>query len=239
MKIAILIPGHFRTWTYCKKNFIQTICDSNYQIDIFVDTYNCQYRANRELKETNNKQIILDKNLIDQYLGDFNVVAGNVTDDDELDIANFSTSDWLPLLFQYHTNKLFSVTNMFIEYEQTHYAYDLVVKTRFDVLLEDRLDYQMYYDKCKDNDSIVFGGTGIHVSGANDIFAIGNSAAMKKYGLRSKITNRIEIFEHDAALCNFVVDPHHKIPLSLVRLADNNKAKIESFIPTRHSIPTD
>jgi len=234
MKIAVLIPGHLRTWYFCKQNFMETIYDSNYDIDIFVDTYNKQYRANRELIETNSKQVVVDQELLDSYFKDLNIVYSNVTDDDEKDVSLFETKDWLPLLFQYHTNKLLNVTNTFIQYEQSHQPYDIVIKTRFDVLLEDKLDYQMYYDRCKDNDNNVFVGDGIHVSGSNDIFAIGNSTAMKKYGLRSNATKRIELYDDEVSIRNFNVDYSHKIPVCLARLADNNKVSIQSFLPTRH-----
>ncbi len=44
MKIAVLLPGHIRTWDYCKQNFMDTIYDNNHTMDVFVDTYNEIFR---------------------------------------------------------------------------------------------------------------------------------------------------------------------------------------------------
>ena len=53
---------------------------------------------------------------------------------------------------------------------------------------------------------------------------------MKKYGLRSNVTRRIEIYDN----IDSIVDHSHKIPICIARLADNNKVSIQSFLPTRH-----
>ncbi len=137
MKIAVLLPGHIRTWDYCKQNFMDTIYDKSHTIDVFVDTYNEIFRPDYELHDENKMNIIKTDDEISSLFDGINVVDLKI---EKTPIGNHS------ILQMY---KILKITNTYEEYEKMNGKYDLVVKSRLDILLDEKLDYEKIYESCK------------------------------------------------------------------------------------------
>jgi len=171
MKIAVLLPGHIRTWDYCKQNFMDTIYDNNHTIDVFVDTYNELFRPDYELHDENKMNIIKSNDEITSLFDGINVVDLKI---ENTTIGNHS------ILQMY---KILKITNTYEEYEKIHGKYDLVVRSRFDILLDKKIDYEKIYESCKNSKLIHIGDGAVHRSD-NDLCAVCNTDTFKIYGKR-------------------------------------------------------
>ena len=154
MNIAIIIPGHLRYWIDCKDNFLEKIYDQNHNIDVYIDTYTTIFRSDAihsgesAIKQFLNFQQI--KNLFDKI----NVVDFKFDDEDK---------------DKTQEKKLQSVYESVLK---SNKKYDLMVRTRFDLLLEDKLDYEFIYNECVKNPKLIFIGKGGDDGLLNDMFAV-------------------------------------------------------------------
>jgi hypothetical protein len=171
MKIAVLIPGHIRAWEVCKENFMNTIYDTNHMIDVFIDTYNEIYRNDYSLHNENGMNISEEDNNILSLFGGINVV-------------DFKIEKQIPMEPETaQIRKILKVVNAYEKYENENGKYDLVIRTRFDILLDEKLDYKKIYNQCKDSKLIYIANGAVHRE-ENDMFAICNSDTFKIYGRR-------------------------------------------------------
>lgn len=186
MKIAVLLPGHIRTWDYCKENFINTIYDTNHKIDVFVDTYNEIFRTDYPLHDEDKMNIVKSDEEIFSLFEGINVV--------DFKIETQLSKD--PSAMQ--MNKILKITKTYEEYEKKYGKYDLVIRSRFDILLDKKINYEKILYRCKDkkiiynekiidkqkNSKIVYIGNGAVHRPENDMFAICDTDTFKIYGKR-------------------------------------------------------
>jgi hypothetical protein len=144
LKIAIVIPGHLRYWEDCRNNFLDNLYDTNHDIDVYVDTYLTVFRSDsRTYDEQNKKQFLTEEEIKKLFFG-INVVK-----------FNFDSND----MDKSQEHKIQSVYKLLLE---SNKKYDLVVRTRFDLLLDVELNYEQIYNKCSKNPKLIFipkGGT--------------------------------------------------------------------------------
>ena len=153
MKIAILLVGHMRSWKFCKYSFINTFNSDN-DIDIFVHTYDCILNFHPYIQNLysiqNNFDKSKDQDIIDQ-LGVYikNIVIENQdTVDEEIKRTNN-----LPInndtYSQYRKNKL--CNDIKSEHEkENNFEYDIVIKTRFDIMFSSDISDIIRYIKNTD-----------------------------------------------------------------------------------------
>jgi hypothetical protein len=194
MKIAILLPGHLRTWEYCKQNFIDKFIDERHQIDIFVDTYNeveSAYPTDRLDLYPKNKKLVLSNHEVFDLFSDLNVVMFNV-ESEEIN-RGFEQGP--------QAVKIEKCYKLFQDYVSVHGEYDLVIKSRFDILVEDKIDYNFFCENTLNNNFLFTSHIDINSQkfgfGRNycDHLGIGNSDVMDKYLTRySKFLRKYEVY---------------------------------------------
>lgn len=175
MKIAILLSGHLRSWEYCKSWFEEKFIDSNHEIDIFVDTYNeleSSFPTNYQQNIEQNKLFRTDSQVKQLFAG-LNVVHFNIE-------SEFKHDQYKP-----QADKIRQGYNLFQHYSLlNNKTYDLVVRSRFDLILEKKLNYNYIYEKCTTNPKFLFQ---CHINGINfgrdmnDQFAVSNPEVMDLY----------------------------------------------------------
>ena len=175
MRIAILLAGHLRSWEFCKNPFIEKFIDPEHEIDIFVDTYN-----EIESSFPTNYQHLVGENAlfksndeIEFMLSGLNVVQFNVE-------SEIQHKQYKP-----QADKLEQSYNFYKNYVNVHnIKYDLVVRSRFDLMLEQKINYNHVYEKCGLDQKFLFQS---HINGINfgrdlnDQFAISNPIIMDMY----------------------------------------------------------
>lgn len=205
MKIAILLAGHLRTWERCKNNFIETLSDvSNHEIDIFVDTYDQMFRTDYAVhNEQNFQRCLLKEDIVNSFHG-LNVVSFSM-EPEVLGIAHLNQA-----------RKLLKVFDTFSEYEAQNGIYDLVVKTRPDIKILEKVNYSNIHSECSKFIKKLFiskGGVNC-LPLENDLLAISTSDIMKLY------MNRFRIYSD--------IDCTHS---SLGVMARKNQLLVENTIP--------
>ena len=168
MRIAVLIPGHLRPWDACKQNFLDTLYDTNHQIDVFVETYNSIFRSDGQIGGESELKYILSRDDVLSLFDGINVVYCNV----ETDLTG--DAELLQI------RKMNILYHSFQKYEFENGPYDLVVRSRFDILLDKTIDYNYIYSLCHDSKNMFIGKGGVHLA-ENDLFAVSNSHLMRLY----------------------------------------------------------
>jgi len=191
MKVAVLLPGHLRAWNYCRENFISKIYDDNHEIDVFIDTYYEVFRSDYELHGESSMQILKNKDEIKNDFNDINVVDFSV--EDEITGEGYRRAMYM------QKRKILKIYDSFSKYQDQNGKYDLVVRSRFDILLDKKLDYDYILKKCIKNPKLIFIGNGAVDRDDNDMFAVCSSDTFDLY------VNRLNLYpdETDPAL-------HHK-----------------------------
>jgi len=148
MKIALILVGNIRTWPICRQNFIDNFKHINF--DIFLSTYDLQYGYNESLKNFINDHsdnILTEKDIWDLFQG-FNLKKIDLENWDntfnfiEKESLNFGISSMAEPSNQYgmksdygQHRKLKRSLDLMQQYEQeNNFKYDIVIKTRTDVL---------------------------------------------------------------------------------------------------------
>lgn len=212
MKIAILIPGHLRAWEYCRQNFIENLYDNLYDIDVYIETYNEIFRSDYVLHGEHNMKIYKSNEEIINMFHGINVVYFGI----ESEKTGPAPQMQARKITKLHHN---------IDY----FKYDIIVRHRFDILLDNKINYKKIYNLC--NNKIFIGSGAINMK-ENDMFAIGNSNAMKIY------MNRFELYPHknDQMIphnsMNYIKDLYgieydQSIGMSIVRLDGKGGYQIE------------
>jgi hypothetical protein len=171
LNIGILLPGHLRYWTDCKSNFLENLYDTNHNIDVYVDTYSSVFRSDYEMYGEKYKRIILSDAEIEELFIDMNVVRFNVDSDD-------TKYKQIP--------KLKKCYQMLVDNKKN---YDLIVRYRFDMMLEKKIDYVKIYEECIKNPKLIFIGKGGMDGLLNDMFAICISKTFDIYMNRFKFSD--------------------------------------------------
>jgi hypothetical protein len=208
LKIAVLLPGHIRAWDYCKQNFMDTIYDNTHQIDVFIDTYNDIFRNDYQLHKENEMGIIKDDSEVLSLFEGINVV--------DFKIENQIPGD----AEQMQIRKILKNVETYENYEQMNGLYDLVIKSRCDILLDEKLDYEEIHRNCVESRLIYIGTGAVHMR-ENDMFAICNSETFKFYGKRFLDFPTIHRSMNEIEL-KYNVSYSQTIGISIVRL-DGNK----------------
>lgn len=234
MKIAILIPGHLRAWEYCKQNFIEMLYDKQHQIDIFVDTYFQQFRIDCNTHDLGSYQketqlnIILNDEQITNLFSHLNVVSLQIEDEHDVKNEFQQTGVWnveqqKPIDGPPHLRKLHKIQKSLKQYEHDNGVYDLVVKTRPDILINGKINYDKLYEQTKKFPRFVCCGIGFSTF-PNDMINIGSSETI--HSLLQRET--IDIGSRDG--CEELID------MSVIRLDTNPYFNIDCFTPTRYYI---
>lgn len=152
MKIALLLCGNIRTWEQTKESFDKFFKDVNY--DLFVSTYDKLYEyhpywANQhpELKE-----IVLDEEYIKNLFinKSKNIIITKSFENDlfieqERKKMNIQMKDYFHGFSQY--NNIKKGLELVEKYEnEGNFKYDFIIKTRFDLLYNDTLKFNLNND---------------------------------------------------------------------------------------------
>jgi oligoribonuclease NrnB/cAMP/cGMP phosphodiesterase (DHH superfamily) len=212
LSIAILLPCHLRTWRYCRTNFLENLYDPQHSIDVFVDTYYNDFRMDMYAKHEKHFAKILTETEIKELLQNINVVSLNIEQENNADAGDEQK------------RKILQIVRTLEEQEN---QYDLVVRSRFDILVQEKVDYSSIYRETEEEPNLIHLGKG-SVNGINDMFAVCRSEVFSIYG------NRFDLVK--------TVDPHrslfliealhgvkykHSIPTAAVRIGADGKYRIE------------
>jgi len=161
MKIAILYSGHLRTWERCKINQQDTVFTND--SDLFFYTYT-------KPENTDYKQFI-------QIPGTYydKVVHGYDSNKNPVTCTDNTLQAW---------------HNLFVGFCLVPNNYDIYVKSRCDIELSRKINYDDY--DINDNNIYIPVGND-HCGGVNDQFAFGNYEVMKKY--YSVYLNHLKLFQ--------------------------------------------
>lgn len=220
MKIAILLPGHARAWEFCKQNFLDTLYDKNHHIDVFVETYNQIFRSDYHLHNEFQMNIVKTDDEIKDLFREINVV-------------NFSIEpEILGISEQMQKRKILRCFESFTDYETKNGKYDLVVRSRFDLLFDEKLNYDDIYRRCLDNPKLIFIGNGALHMPENDMFAICNTDTFKIYIDRlNTYPNQQEVMLHHYSMRHIAqaygICYSQTIGISIARLDGNRNFRIE------------
>jgi hypothetical protein len=220
MKIAVIMAGHARSWDYCKSNFIENICHGPHQIDVFCETYNEFFRSDYRVNNECEMKISHTDDEIKNMFKEINVVNLGI-ESEKLGPSQIM-----------HKRKLLKVFDNFLEYENNNGKYDLCIKHRFDILLDNKIDYEYILEECTKNSKLIFIGDGAVHMPENDMFAMTNSDTFKIY------MNRLNLYqnENDGMMHhwsmreiqqNFGTVHSQTIGISIVRVDGNRKYKVE------------
>jgi hypothetical protein len=149
MKVAILLCGNVRTWEKCKDSF--DIFFKNIDYDIFVSTYDKQYdyhpywtNQHPEFKDNMLDDIFI-KNL---FINNNKVKDIIITKDNDKFIEqerikmNIKMKDYYHGFSQFNNIKPVLVSMEKYE-EKNNFKYNIVIKTRFDILYNNILNYKI------------------------------------------------------------------------------------------------
>lgn len=160
MKIAILIPGHIRAWDFCKENFMKNVYDTEHHIDVFIETYFQIFRTDYHLHKENEMQITKNEKEIRHMFDGLNVVHFGVEEQRSGPAATMQKE------------KLLKCYMNFSEFVKNNGAYDLVVRTRFDILFDEKINYNSILEQNIKNPKLIFIATGVINMRHNDMFCV-------------------------------------------------------------------
>ena len=167
LRVAICLSGFIRTWRHTKRTFLEQICNNpNYIIDVFMHTYkqNLYEFTAKKQDET------LSAQEFDELFEDINVKSMVIEDRDEIlpiileeskrfaNVSNFhflqeESSDTNTIKIPIgsrtydHLRKIHLCNELRKEYEKEHgFKYDLVVKSRFDIVYFNSIPWEKYVD---------------------------------------------------------------------------------------------
>jgi len=175
VKIAILLSGHLRTWLQCKQNFIDTLCDSNHEIDVFVNTYDRVCRSDYNYFGEADVKDYVNYEILDEWMSGINVVKAVISPEDapsEPAGGHIKQGNHMIKTFQ-----------LFEQFADSTTPYDLIVKSRFDIRLDRKLDYDAILQAVSnDANNLIFISRGGTNGGApNDLFAVSKHRQMALY----------------------------------------------------------
>ena len=195
MKIAICLSGFIRTWEYGKISFIKNLVQ-NLDCDVFIHTYKQNYFEYSAMK----KDVIYSEDEIIKMFEGINVKSIVIEDRDitkkEIEISTKKYEN--VTLYKNQIKESSEETDNFVNlgiriYDQlrkihlcnelrkdyqlkNNVKYDLIVKSRFDVLYLDKINWDMNVE-----DNIAYVGEGGCGGFPDDLVGIGKETPMNAY----------------------------------------------------------
>lgn len=151
MKIALILLGHVRTWEKTKDNFISTFTHLN--PDVFVSTYDRQYGYHPYIRNVTNyhsDEILTEESTEKLFSGLSPNTFLDITNAESMDryisqqqsLINANMRNMESSLAQFV--KLKHAVDNIIEVENAkNIKYDVIIKTRCDILYEDNIDFSI------------------------------------------------------------------------------------------------
>lgn len=222
MRIAVCFTGHIRDYdlTNFKTNFSDIVTSQGDNIDYFISTWNTEgHRCKQWNTDTINiTEIMNDLKPKSVLIQDFNR---------DYFIHKYQTREWInhshlsdcttlpDAVSMWYSNN--SVYELVYKYQQVHnFTYDIIVKTRFDVLLDTPIDYNYIIDSIKSNCVYIpkWHGKWFEIShGITDYFGIGPYELMSEY---------LTVFDNIYTLLSLPNIPHTGEGLLYAQLLSNN-----------------
>lgn len=150
MKTAIVINGFLRTWNGTRQNFIQTF--SHLNADIFVSTYDRQYGYHPHIVNLFNakEEFILPNEIIREMFEPIDPTMLLVDNAELIDKAIDNEMPHIhPRMREFknsfgQSRKLKVISDQVRKHEEANdFKYDVIIKTRADLLYNDNLDLSM------------------------------------------------------------------------------------------------
>jgi hypothetical protein len=216
-RIAICISGFLRTWEHTKRSFLEQLVkgvgSSNLEYDLFIHTY----KQNLYEFTAGEKDVLLtEQDLLDAFKG-FNVKRIVYEDREEVlpclyketekykhisnyGLAQLESSDGkskeVPIGVRTYDNlrKVHLCNELRKEYEKhTNTVYDLVVKTRFDIVYFNSFDWDALVEMTRVKPNLVFFGYGATFGYPDDTFCVCTPNVMDR-GYASRVLLFDEMF---------------------------------------------
>jgi len=131
------------------------------------------FRSDYEILNEKERKVILSDEEIKSMFEGINVISFSI-----------DSNDTYPEFSQ--ITKLQKCYKIFNDVKKT---YDLVLRTRFDLMLEEKLDYKKIYQECLNNPKLIFIGKGGLDGLLNDMFAICLQRTFDVYMTRFKFSD--------------------------------------------------
>ena len=195
MKIAICLSGFIRTWEYSKISFIKNLVQ-NLDCDVFIHTYKQNYFEYSAMK----KDVIYSEDEILKMFEDINVKGIVIEDRDitkkeiEISTRKYENVTLYKNRIKESSEEIDNFVNLGIRiYDQlrkihlcnelrkdyqlkNNIKYDLIVKSRFDVLYVDKINWDINFE-----DNIAYIGEGGCGGFPDDLVGIGKEDPMNAY----------------------------------------------------------
>jgi len=195
MKIAICISGFLRTWELSKTSLLKNLIQ-DHDYDLFIHTYNQNYfeyssgLVDQFYSEEEIYNMFTDFNLKKLVIEDRDKIIGNIEDESYKykDVPNFfikikessdNSSKTLNLGIRIYDQlrKYYLVNKIRKEYQiENNIDYDFYVKTRFDILYLDKINWSNFTDE-----NIVYNGIGGTAGFPDDLIGIGKELPINSY----------------------------------------------------------
>jgi len=220
MKIAICLSGFIRTWEYSKVSFIKNLLQ-DLDCDIFIHTYKQNYYEYSSHK----KDIIYTDDEIKSMFDGLNVKDMVIEDRDvikeqiDLDCKKYEDITNYKIRIKESSDESENYVNLGIRiYDQlrkihlcnklrknyqlkNNTKYDLIVKTRFDVLYIDKIDWKLF-----DKENLVYNGIDGCGGFPDDLVGIGKEEPMNAYMDRFSNLNKMcftKVYKNDISYINW------------------------------------
>jgi hypothetical protein len=195
MKIAICLSGFLRTWEYSKPSFLKNLIQ-DHDCDLFIHTYKQNYFEYSSQRE----DIIYSEEEIMSMFEGFNVRSIVIEDRDlikttiEEDSRKYENINNYKIQIKESSSNKNNYVNLGIriydqlrklhlcnelrkDYQKNNdVKYDFIVKTRFDMLYIDKINWDSFT-----NDKIIYNGNGGCGGSPDDLVGIGKEDAMNAY----------------------------------------------------------
>lgn len=220
MKIAICLSGFIRTWEYSKTSFVKNLLQ-NTDYDIFIHTYRQNYFEHSALEKNiiySNEEIIkmfYGLNVKNIIIEDRDIIKNKIEVDCKPyeNITNFKNKikdssekidNYVNLGIRIYDQlrKIHLCNKLRKEYQsENDVEYDLIVKSRFDVLYLDKINWDTFIE-----DNIVYNGSGGCAGFPDDLVGIGKEYPMNAYMDRFKNLDKMcftQVNKNDVKFINW------------------------------------
>jgi hypothetical protein len=181
MKVAIHIIGNVRTWDKCQHEFQKAFGNTN--ADLFVSTYDAKHGYhphNQGLMRDSGEEYYTDPNEIIELFKPYNLKSIVIDKFEDFD-AKTSNFDFDARFKHLHGNcfnpmyKLKHSLEMMTQYEkQNGFEYDVVIKTRSDIMYFDNIDLSFNKGQIVIDSANVFPNDWIFVTDRDTMINISN-----------------------------------------------------------------
>lgn len=198
MKIAILLVGHMRSWKLCRQSFLNTFGCVDHEIDIFVHTYDCKLNFHPYIENTYNVKDNLRKITEIDIINEIGFHLKKIVIEKQEDVDEEIRKLNLPINFdtysQHRKTKL--CNELKNQYEtENNFKYDMVVKTRFDIMFSCTLGDIVRYISHNDADmKKIYVSKGPSIQPCDQVII---SSSRKMTWISEKLTIPLSMEEHN------------------------------------------